>query len=154
MGPGSCMARKPGRKPSRSPRRIVSGRWANEVMARILAREEGDRNGAAPAPGAHVRCDFRSDETGWVDSLGRQPAGSSNQRPAIRRRRCRRMARDAAGAERERANLQSRFPKSVHLAAQDASVPVSNDFLGKRTAPYLSETPIVTLTRQGSWFGT
>jgi hypothetical protein len=29
----------------------------------------------------------------------------------------------------------------------DASVPASNDFLGKRTAPYLSETPVVTLTR-------
>ena len=29
----------------------------------------------------------------------------------------------------------------------DAPVPGGNDFLGKRTAPYLSETPVVTLTR-------
>jgi hypothetical protein len=29
----------------------------------------------------------------------------------------------------------------------DASVPASNDFLRKRIAPYLSETPVVTLTR-------
>ena len=36
-----------------------------------------------------------------------------------------------------------------HLGGHDvdASVPASNDFLGKRTAPYLSATAVVTLTR-------
>jgi hypothetical protein len=47
----------------------------------------------------------------------RYPHGIFEEEAIALRVRALRMAGDAAGAERERANLQSRFPKSVHLAA-------------------------------------
>jgi hypothetical protein len=45
------------------------------------------------------------------------PHGIFEEEAMALRVRALRMAGDAAGAERERTNLQSRFPKSVHLAA-------------------------------------
>ncbi len=47
----------------------------------------------------------------------RYPHGIFEEEAMALRVRALRMAGDAAGAERERTNLQSRFPKSVHLAA-------------------------------------
>ena len=45
------------------------------------------------------------------------PHGIFEEEAMALRVRALRMAGDGAGAERERANLQSRFPRSVHLAA-------------------------------------
>jgi hypothetical protein len=47
----------------------------------------------------------------------RYPHGIFEEEAMALRVRALRLGGDAAGAERERANLQSRFPKSVHLAA-------------------------------------
>ena len=47
----------------------------------------------------------------------RYPHGIFEKEAMALRVRALRMGGDAAGADRERTNLQSRFPKSVHLAS-------------------------------------